>query len=133
MALSQTWASGDFSIPVPDLWSLAPESIGERPLSCSFSQPPPRDREVTNPFRTVTPAELKAMLLAGNDGLPFDKMSDETAARFKSEPVGGVVVSVQDTPFVYGGMRRTTNTSLQVKKERIPQEIFRITQVFPDT
>ena len=82
---------------------------------------------------SVTPAELKAMLLAGNDGLPFDKMSDETAARFKSEPVGGVVVSVQDTPFVYGGMRRTTNTSLQVKKERIPQEIFRITQVFPDT
>lgn len=90
MALSQTWASGDFSIPVPDLWSLAPESIGERPLSCSFSQPPPRDREVTNPFRTVTPAELRAIM--------SDPMSEYERvlildARFDYEFKGGHITS----------------------------------------
>ena len=81
---------------------------------------------------SVTPAELKGMLLAGNDGLRFEDMTEHSATTFKSEPIGGIIVTIKDSPFVYGGMRRTTNVSLQVKKERIPQELFKLSQAFPD-
>ncbi|OHT09516.1 Multisite-specific tRNA:(cytosine-C(5))-methyltransferase trm4a [Tritrichomonas foetus] len=93
--------------------------------------------EILNHFATkrivsIAPSDLKETLKAGNPGLQFSQMTEEAATKLKELPVGGLIVTCEGTNFVYGGMKRMTNLTLQVKKERIKQEIFKLVNFFPD-
>lgn len=81
---------------------------------------------------TITPADLKATFKAGNDGLEFSEMSEKVSTELKNLPIGGLIIKCEGTNFVYGGMKRKSNLTLQVKKERIKQEMLKLSNLFPE-
>lgn len=81
---------------------------------------------------TISPADLKATFKAGNDGLQFSEMSEKVAEELKELTIGGLIIQCEGTNLVYGGMKRKSNLTLQVKKERIQQEIMKLGNLFPE-
>lgn len=81
---------------------------------------------------SITPADLKATFKAGNDGLQFSEMSQKDSDELSKLPIGGLIVKCEGTNLVYSGMKRKSNLTLQVKKERIKQEILKLVNLFPE-
>ena len=88
---------------------------------------------VTKRTIEITPSELAAVFKAGNSGLQFSELSEESSSKMKNLTIGGLIVKCQGSNLVYGGMKRSVNFTLQVKKERIEQELFKLSHLFPET
>lgn len=89
-------------------------------------------KAATKRIVTIAPSDLKTTLQLGNTGMQFSEMTEKAQEQLVPLPIGGLIVVCEGTNFVYGGMKRKTNLTLQVKKERIKPEIFKLVTLFPE-
>lgn len=81
---------------------------------------------------TVSPADLKLLLVAGNPGTELQFLCEETQAALQNEVVGGIIVYIKDTDFIYAAIKMKKRLGLQLKKEAIKHEIYRLESQFPE-
>lgn len=81
---------------------------------------------------SIPPADLKAALKARNDGLQLSEMSEKDSEELKKLTIGGLIIKCEGTNNFYSGMKRKSDFTLQIKNERIKQEIQKLENLFPE-
>jgi len=81
---------------------------------------------------SITPKDMKLLLEAGNEGANIETLSPESQAVFKTANVGGCIVYVEGTKYIYGAMRKRSAVSLHIKKEKIQWEVLSLVSAFPE-
>jgi hypothetical protein len=66
-----------------------------------------------------------------SEGSPLADLSEAAREQLDRESNGGLIVRVQATDIAYGAMKGVTALTLLIKKERIPEERFKLVQLFP--
>ena len=85
------------------------------------------DQKATKRKIFVTPEEMKELILAGNPGVPLEKLGENVS----KIDHGGVIVKIDGTNFVYGGLKTSTILCIHVKKELLQIELFKLYNDFP--
>jgi hypothetical protein len=78
----------------------------------------------------VDALDAKKMINAGNGGISVLELSEKARIGVMEMGPGGVIVRIGGSRFVYGGMKRGKMIVLQLKKDRISMEVFKIEREF---